>query len=109
MVLTVSDRKHRDSAVLADERRQHLLDLIARQGFVALADLVRQTQVSESTIRRDLDHLHDRGLVRRTHGGAMFTGDDAPLPGLEERSAKQLDEKRTIARAAVARIRDGDA
>src|SRR5213078_2701569 len=78
--------------------------------FVALADLARTIQVSESTIRRDLDHLHVRGLVRRTRGGALHAaGDDATLPALEERSARQIDEKRQIARAAAARVHDGDA
>src|SRR5690349_22662856 len=39
----------------------------------------------------------------------MFVGDAATLPALEERSASQLDEKKLIARAAAARIQDGDA
>src|SRR5262245_30814293 len=38
----------------------------------------------------------------------MFVGDAATLPALEERSASQLEEKRAIARAAAARVRDGD-
>src|SRR4051812_21525787 len=100
----------RTRPVLVEERHQQILDLVSRQGFVALADLARAIRVSESTIRRDLDHLNDRGLVRRTRGGAIHTpGDDGSLPALEERSARQIDEKRQIARAAAARISDGDA
>jgi DeoR family fructose operon transcriptional repressor len=95
--------------VLVEERRQHLLDLISRQGFVSLAHLAEVIQVSESTIRRDLDYLHQQGMIKRTHGGAVFVGDGAGLPALEERSASQIEEKRKIARAAAARIRDGDA
>src|SRR5947209_4507434 len=98
-----------DYAVLVEERRQHVLDLVSRQGFISLADLAKAIQVSESTIRRDLDYLHQQGMVRRTHGGAMFLGDGSGLPPLEERSASQIDEKRRIARTAAARIRDGDA
>src|SRR5207253_3907133 len=49
------------------------------------------------------------GLVKRTHGGAIWPGEDAALPALEERSARQIEEKRQIARAAAARIHDGDA
>jgi len=96
-------------AVLVEERRQRVLDLISRQGFAALADLAQTLQVSASTIRRDLDHLDREGLVRRTHGGAMLNGDEGALPALEERSARQIEEKRQIAAAAAARIRDGDA
>jgi DeoR/GlpR family transcriptional regulator of sugar metabolism len=95
--------------VLVEERRQRVLDLVSRQGFVALADLASAIAVSESTIRRDLDYWHQQGVLKRTHGGAIYTGDSLALPALEERSASQLEEKRAIARVAAARIHDGDA
>jgi DeoR family fructose operon transcriptional repressor len=95
--------------VLVEERRQRVLDVISRQGCVSLADLAQSVQVSESTIRRDLDYWHQQGVVRRTHGGAVYVGDGTALPALEERSASQIEEKRQIARLAAARIRDGDA
>lgn len=94
--------------MLVEERRQRVLDLVSQRGFVALTDLARQVQASESTIRRDLDYWHQQGVLRRTHGGAMFVGDASALPAFEERSSSQLDEKRTIARATVARIQDGE-
>ncbi len=94
--------------MLVEERRQRVLDLISTKGFIALADLARAINVSESTIRRDLDFWHDRGAVRRTHGGAIYIGDGSSLPPLEERQSSQLDEKRAIARSAVTRVRDGD-
>jgi DeoR/GlpR family transcriptional regulator of sugar metabolism len=95
--------------VLAEERRQRVLDLISRQGFVSLTELAQTIQASASTIRRDLDYLDHKRLIKRTHGGAMVLSDDASLPALEERSARQTEEKRQIARACAARVRDGDA
>ena len=95
--------------MLVEERRQRVLDLVSERGFVALAELAQKIQVSESTIRRDLDHWHREGALRRTHGGAIFVGDAATLPAFEERSTRQLDEKRLIARLAATRVRDGDA
>jgi DeoR/GlpR family transcriptional regulator of sugar metabolism len=95
--------------VLAEERRQRVLDLVSRKGFIGLAELARLTRVSQSTVRRDLDHLHQQGLLKRTHGGAIFRGEEAALPAFEERSGRQIEEKRLVARAAAARIRDGDA
>jgi DeoR/GlpR family transcriptional regulator of sugar metabolism len=95
--------------VLVEERRQRVLDLVSRKGFVALSDLARTISVSESTIRRDLDYWHRQGVLRRTHGGAIFVGDQGALPALEDRSGSQIEEKRVIARAAAARVRDGDA
>jgi DeoR/GlpR family transcriptional regulator of sugar metabolism len=94
--------------MLVEERRQRVLDLVTERGFVALADLAKAINVSESTLRRDLDYWHQQGALRRTHGGAIYVGDSAALPALEERSASQLEEKRQVARAAVARVRDGD-
>jgi DeoR family transcriptional regulator, fructose operon transcriptional repressor len=95
--------------VLVEERRQRILDLVSRQGSVALTDLAQAIHVSESTIRRDLDYWHQQGVLKRTHGGAIYLGDGHGLPPLEERSTSQLAEKRAIAKAAAARIRDGDA
>jgi DeoR/GlpR family transcriptional regulator of sugar metabolism len=94
--------------MLVEERRQRVLDLVSERGFIALTDLTRSIDVSESTLRRDLDYWHKQGLLRRTHGGAIYVGDAAMLPALEERSASQLEEKRALARATVARIQDGE-
>ncbi len=94
--------------MLVEERRQRVLDLVSTRGFVALADLAKSVNVSESTIRRDVDYLHQQGTVRRTHGGCIYVGDATVLPALEERSSSQLEEKRAIAGAAAARIHDGD-
>ena len=53
-------------------RREHILDELRRTGSVRVADLARELRVSELTIRRDIGHLADRGLVTRVHGGATL-------------------------------------
>jgi DeoR family fructose operon transcriptional repressor len=98
-----------DQSVLVEERRQKVLDLVSNRGFVSLTDLAESIEASESTIRRDLDHLHQQGVIKRTHGGAIYLGDGLTLPALEERSASQMEEKRAIARTAAGMIGDGDA
>jgi DeoR/GlpR family transcriptional regulator of sugar metabolism len=95
--------------VLVEERRQRVLDLVSKQGFIALNDLARMIGMSQSTIRRDLDYWHQQGVLRRSRGGAIYIGDGATLPALEERATSQIEEKRALARAAAARVRDGDA
>jgi len=95
--------------VLVEERRQKLLELVSRRGFVALADLAQAINASESTIRRDLEHLHQQGVLKRTHGGAIYLGDGLTLPALEERSESQIEEKRAIGKAAAGLVEDGDA
>jgi DeoR/GlpR family transcriptional regulator of sugar metabolism len=94
--------------VIVEERRQRVLDLVSERGFMSLEDLKQVIGTSESTLRRDLDFWHQQGVLRRTHGGAIYIGDGAGLPALEERSAKQLEEKRLIAQTTAQRIRDGD-
>jgi DeoR/GlpR family transcriptional regulator of sugar metabolism len=95
--------------VLVEERRQKVLDLVGRQGFISLDDLAKTIKMSASTVRRDLDYWHKKGMLKRTHGGAIYLGDGSALPALEERTTSQIEEKRAIARTAAARIRDGDA
>jgi DeoR/GlpR family transcriptional regulator of sugar metabolism len=95
--------------LILEERRQRVLDLVSRKGFVALAELARATKSSESTVRRDLDYWDEQGRLKRTHGGAIFVGEGSALPALDDRSGQQVEEKRAIARAATSRIRDGEA
>jgi DeoR/GlpR family transcriptional regulator of sugar metabolism len=95
--------------VLVEERRQKVLELVKDRGFVALTDLASRLEFSESTLRRDLDFWDQQGVLKRTHGGAMYTGGQLVMPALEDRSLTSLPEKRLIAQAAAARIRDGDA
>ena len=95
--------------MLVQERRQRVLDLVSQKGFVTLSELSHEIEVSESTLRRDLDHWDRNGMLKRIHGGAMYTGDGTGLPALEERTSSQIAEKRLIGHAAAARIRDGDA
>lgn len=94
--------------MLVEERRQKVLELVSERGFVSLGELAKTLNASESTIRRDLDYWNQHGLIKRTHGGARFRDDPQNLPALEERAAREPEEKRLIARAAAARIQDGD-
>jgi DeoR/GlpR family transcriptional regulator of sugar metabolism len=75
---------------------------------VTVADLASKFGVSPDTIRRDLDLLAERGLLERTHGGAVPAGlvtQDSPL---DLRIAVHKPAKQRIARAAAALIRDGE-
>ncbi|MBX9677216.1 MAG: DeoR/GlpR family DNA-binding transcription regulator [Gemmataceae bacterium] len=94
--------------MLVEERRQKVLDLVSAKGFMALGDLAKIVHASESTVRRDLDFLDQQGIVKRTHGGAFYVGDGPALTPFEERASQELEEKKLVAKAAAARIRDGD-
>jgi len=95
-------------AVTGDGRRERLLELIRHTGFASLRQLKSETGVSESTIRRDLDHLEETGVVKRSHGGVFYTGPSPELPHFDQRQAMHWDKKRAIAAAVAPRIEDGD-
>jgi len=93
---------------LTESRRARLLELIRRRGFSPLSDLADTLEVSESTIRRDLDLLEESGSAKRTHGGVYYTGPSPQLPHFDRRQAAQLGQKRQIAQVAAGLIEEGD-
>lgn len=64
--------KTSDRPPFAVSRRERILDELRRTGSVRVSDLARQLDVAELTIRRDIGHLADRGLLTRVHGGATL-------------------------------------
>jgi DeoR/GlpR family transcriptional regulator of sugar metabolism len=95
--------------MLAETRRRVLLELINRQGFASLEDLVKASGASESTVRRDLEALDLAGAVKRTHGGAVcLSGEVRALPAFDERTSAAAAEKQAIGRAAAELLADGD-
>ncbi|HVU46727.1 MAG TPA: transcriptional repressor AgaR [Terracidiphilus sp.] len=96
------------SDMLIDERRQHILARIQREGRVLISELSETLGISRITIRKDLDHLASKGLVLRSHGGALSAKGGALLdPSLIEKEQKQSQEKERIARAAASLVSEG--
>jgi DeoR family transcriptional regulator of aga operon len=87
--------------MLIDERRQHILGLIQRDGRVLISELSNALGISRITIRKDLDYLESKGLLRRSHGGALPAHGSAMLdPSLHEKELRRSEEKLRIATAA---------
>ncbi|HEY8665218.1 MAG TPA: DeoR/GlpR family DNA-binding transcription regulator [Tepidisphaeraceae bacterium] len=92
------------------ERQSRLKELLARRGMCDLDSLSADLRVSQSTIRRDLEQLEQRGLVKRTHGGVIWVADrnDSGRPyAFDQRVDYNLDAKRKIAAAARKLIQPG--
>jgi DeoR/GlpR family transcriptional regulator of sugar metabolism len=94
--------------LLAEERRTRLLEMVRLRGFASLPELADQLEVSESTIRRDLDFLEEAGSAKRTHGGVFYTGPSPKLPHFDQRQSTQWEKKKQIAQAAEHLFEDGD-
>ncbi|MBM2618609.1 DeoR/GlpR transcriptional regulator [Actinoplanes sp. LDG1-06] len=93
--------------VFAEERRQRIVDAVRARGRVRLSDLVEMLGVTEPTIRKDLSELHNRRLLRRTHGGAIAVESHLEQT-LHDRSGQHRDAKLKIAQACRAEIARGE-
>jgi DeoR/GlpR family transcriptional regulator of sugar metabolism len=80
------------------------VDLLRERGAVRATDLVEILGVSDVTVRRDLASLARRGVLERTHGGAVLPGGLATVVTPPEHP----EQKRAIGRAAAALVRAGD-
>ncbi|RCW61073.1 MULTISPECIES: DeoR/GlpR family DNA-binding transcription regulator [Halanaerobium] len=95
--------------MLAEERRQRILEKINIDGTVHVSDLSEELDVTEETIRRDLDVLDERELLSRIHGGAVAieTNSKAEL-SFNVRENKMKNSKTEIAKKAVNLIEEGE-
>lgn len=94
--------------MLAEERRDRLLELVRARRFASLPELTKELAVSESTIRRDVEQLEEQGCAARIHGGVLYAGQSPTLPHFEARQSTHWPEKRAIARRTAELIEDGD-
>lgn len=100
---------HGFGTTLPASRRSALIQLVLERGQATVLELAERFQVSPDTIRRDLDHLSRRGLLSRTHGGAVVA---EPLVGADAPFTSRLNvnhaAKLRIARAAARLIASGE-
>jgi DeoR family transcriptional regulator, aga operon transcriptional repressor len=88
------------------DRVSTILERLAHEGSVDAGRLADEFEVSPATIRRDLQMLEDQKLLSRTHGGATAAEVAYELPVLY-RGGHRREQKRAIARCAVARLPHG--
>lgn len=101
--------------MLIAERQTRLKDLLARRGMCDLDTLAAELNVSQSTVRRDVENLEQTGVVRSTRGGVIWIGEktaatpNTPRPyAFDQRMGYQQDAKRQIARAARKLVQPGE-
>lgn len=96
--------------MLADERLRRICDLVNDKGTVRVTELSRLLNVSEVTVRRDLETLARANRLQRTHGGAVSmhpVREEITAPELI-RSHRNVAEKRLIAQVAYDMINEKD-
>ncbi|WP_240415194.1 DeoR/GlpR family DNA-binding transcription regulator [Paenibacillus periandrae] len=91
--------------MLVAERYEKIVGLVNERGGIRVSELSELCQVTEETIRRDLDRLEQAGRLRRSHGGAVSVKDNQqPEIPYAEREITYADEKKRIAQEAIKRI-----
>lgn len=94
--------------MMAEERRNQILQMVRRNRRVRVNDLSALFNASAVTIRNDLNELHQRGLVQRSHGGAVLADPILRESPVNERLKAYAAEKQRIGEAAAALIHDGE-
>jgi DeoR family fructose operon transcriptional repressor len=97
--------------MLIAERQSRLRDMLCRRGMADLDTIAAELNVSQSTVRRDIEALEQIGVVERTHGGVIWIGDrptaNSRPYAFHQRMSYQVDAKRQIARAARKLVQPG--
>lgn len=94
--------------MLSEERRREILEILQSDGRLLVGELSKRFRTSLITIRKDLEFLHHRGLLERTHGGALPVRTGALIDQtLREKERHHRQEKLRIAAATVKMIRSG--
>jgi DeoR/GlpR family transcriptional regulator of sugar metabolism len=90
--------------MLKKERQAHILHRVNVHNRVLSIDLCNEMQVSEDTIRRDLNELADQGRIIKVHGGALSKSFHSSLQPTDVYSQ---DKKKIIGKKAANLIHDG--
>ncbi|MFC2115041.1 transcriptional repressor AgaR [Bacteroidota bacterium] len=91
-------------------RRAKILEELDINGQVTVSELSRKYNISEVTIRNDLDHLEKQNMLIRARGGAIKIKFFKMVidPPLSDKQKEFLKEKQKIANEALKLIEDGD-
>lgn len=89
-----------------ERQREITALLVAAKGRVAVAQISQELGVTTETVRRDLDVLERRGVLRRVHGGAELMNATPFEQALAARHAEQSAAKDAISRRLVAELPD---
>ncbi len=94
--------------MLQNERLENILCYLRINKFATVDELSQQMDVSTMTIRRDLNSLCEKGYIERCHGGAQMPQKLAPETDYSVKKERNQEEKRRIAKRALAFIGEND-
>ena len=96
------------TGLLSEPRRRRILEWIQEEGSARVRDLALAFQVSEATIRQDLERLETEGTITREHGGAFLNPITSPAGSMVLHHQENMDKKRRIGALAASLVKDGE-
>jgi len=97
-----------NEGISAQQRRETIFQRLIQNGSIQIADLVDEFGLTDTSIRRDLSILEEKGMLRRVRGGAISTSKALQVSAFEHRMGLYGEEKRRIGSKAVEYIRPQD-
>lgn len=91
-----------------EERKAVIMESLEKEEKVQVRVMASLLQVSDETIRRDLDRLEKEGYVKKVYGGAVKTKIHSWELPFDEKTMINQKEKQAICKAAAALVKDGD-
>lgn len=98
------------TSIIPAGRHQKIVEYMKEHGSAQIKELADYLEVSDATVRRDLDELDAQGVLVRTHGGAVRKNDETSSFERQhkEKMMIMLDEKKRIAKSAASLIQEGE-
>lgn len=90
------------------ERENYIIEKLNEKGSIKVEKIANEINVSLMTIRRDLDRLQEKGLLYRSHGGAVLREIYPLEQSYDVKKISNIDLKISIAKTALKLIKDGD-
>lgn len=94
--------------MFAEERQRKIMSILNENGSVKVNELSEYFNVSEATIRRDLQEMDNKKFLKKTHGGAVKIYITNFEPSFIDKKDEKNQEKQSIAKYAANMINDGD-
>jgi len=99
---------HMGKSLIPAQRREKIQEYLAVHQIVRTSDLMELLESSEATVRRDLEWLEQKGILERTHGGAVLNQRVMVDPEFQQRIKNFPEEKQLIGKLAASLVDDGD-
>jgi DeoR family fructose operon transcriptional repressor len=95
-------------SLIPAQRREQIQKYLETHKIARTVDLYKMLETSEATVWRDLEWLEQKGIIERTHGGAILSQRITLEPEYQQRAKRHPEEKQLIGKCAASLIEEGD-